>query len=199
MALLTEACRAAAEAVRAYRLMPNHVHLILVPSGVDGLRAALSEGHRRYSRRINFRAGWRGYLRQGRFASTPMYEDHLIVAARYVELNPLRARLAARPEACRWWSGRAHLAGRDDGVVQVQPLLERAPDSAAFLGEGLDDEAHAAMQSAERTGRPLGGADCRRRPRAVVGPCARAPEAQAQAPRCGGGSGEIPVWSAPLA
>jgi putative transposase len=52
--------------------MPNHVHLILVPSDADGPRAALSEAHRRYSRGVNFREGWRGYLLQGRFASAPM-------------------------------------------------------------------------------------------------------------------------------
>ncbi len=39
--LLSESCRAAGTAVWAYCLMPNHVHLILVPSDEDGLRAAL--------------------------------------------------------------------------------------------------------------------------------------------------------------
>ena len=86
--------------------MPNPVHLILVPADAGGLRAALSEAHRRYSRRVNFREGWRGYLWQGRFASTPMDEDHLMAAARYVELNPVRARLAARAADWPWSSAR---------------------------------------------------------------------------------------------
>ena len=92
---------------------------------------------------MNFREGWRGYLWQGRFASTPMDEDRLMAAARYVELNPVRARLAAR----------------DDEVAWVTPLLGRQPDWAAFLEGGLAPEAHAAIRAAERTGRPLGGAD----------------------------------------
>ena len=136
--------------------MPNHVHLILTPSDEDGLRAALGEAHRRYSWRVNSREGWRGYLWQGRFASVPMDEGHLLACARYVELNPVRARLAERAEAWPWSSARAHLAGRDDAVVQAAPLLTRAPDWAAFLAAGLSDAEHRAIQGGERTGRPLG-------------------------------------------
>src|SRR5665213_1418910 len=60
--LLADGCRKANVAVWAYCFMPNHVHLILVPRDEDGLRAALGETHRRYSREVNFREGWRGYL-----------------------------------------------------------------------------------------------------------------------------------------
>jgi putative transposase len=157
--LLAEGCAGAGVAIWAYCLMPNHVHLILVPRDADGLRAALSEAHRRYSRRVNFREGWRGYLWQGRFASAPMDDDRLMAAARYVELNPVRARLSARARDWPWSSARAHLSGRDDGVAVVAPLLERESDWAAFLEAGLSAEAHAAIRSAERTGRPLGGAN----------------------------------------
>jgi len=92
--LLGQSCRAAGVAVWAWCLMPNHVHLILVPSDEGGLRAALGEAHRRYTRRVNFREGWRGHLWQERFHSTPMDEAWLLAAARYVELNPVRAKLA---------------------------------------------------------------------------------------------------------
>jgi putative transposase len=46
----------------AYCLMPNHVHLIAVPKSEDGLRQAIGEAHRRYTRRVNFRERWRGHL-----------------------------------------------------------------------------------------------------------------------------------------
>ncbi len=155
-ALLAEGCRAAGVGIWAYCLMPNHVHLILTPGDADGLRAALSDAHRRYSRRVNFREGWRGYLWQGRFASAPMDDGHLMVAARYVELNPVRAKLAARPSDWPWSSARAHLGGKDDGVVSVAPLLAREPDWANFLAGGLAPSEGAAIRAAERTGRPLG-------------------------------------------
>jgi len=64
--LLAQSCTAAGVAVWAYCLMPNHVHLVLVPRDEDGLRAALGDAHRRYSRAVNSREGWRGYLWQAR-------------------------------------------------------------------------------------------------------------------------------------
>ena len=48
--------------VWAYCLMPNHVHLVVVPEHENSLAAFFSEAHRRYTRRINFREGWRGHL-----------------------------------------------------------------------------------------------------------------------------------------
>jgi putative transposase len=52
--------------VWAYCLMPNHVHLIVVPESEEGLYRAIGEAHRRYTRHVNFREGWRGHLWQGR-------------------------------------------------------------------------------------------------------------------------------------
>ena len=48
--------------VWAYCLMPNHVHIVMVPKEEDGLRATFGEAHRRYTRHINIRKGWRGHL-----------------------------------------------------------------------------------------------------------------------------------------
>ena len=62
-----------------------------------GAGRAIGEAHRRYTRRINFREKWRGYLWQGRFASFVMDEPYLLAAARYVELNPVRAGLRSMP------------------------------------------------------------------------------------------------------
>ena len=73
--------------------MPNHIHMIAVPELEDGLRLAIGEAHRRYTRLVNFREGWRGHLWQGRFASFPMDEIYLLAAALYVERNPVRAGL----------------------------------------------------------------------------------------------------------
>jgi len=72
IALLGEWCRYWHVEVWAYCLMPNHVHLIAVPPTDDGLRRAIGEAHRRYTRRVNFREDWRGHLWQGRFASYPL-------------------------------------------------------------------------------------------------------------------------------
>jgi putative transposase len=155
--LLAEAADRAGAEVWAYCLMPNHVHVILTPSDPDGLRKTLADLHRRYTAHINARNRWTGHLWQGRFGSVAMDEAHLFAAARYVALNPVRARLTAGAGDWPWSSARAHLAGRDDGVVKVAPLLERAGDFAAFLAEPFDeDAAYAALRRAETIGRPLG-------------------------------------------
>jgi putative transposase len=157
-ALLAEACAAAGTAVWGYCLMPNHVHLILVPADEDGLRGALAEAHRRYTRVVNRREGWTGHLWQERFHSYPMDEAHLAACARYVERNPVQASLVRRARDWRWSSARAHLEGCDDDLVRAAPLLERYPDWRALLRERLDDEAAATIERHARTGRPLGPA-----------------------------------------
>src|SRR3989338_246305 len=87
--LVAEWCNRCGVEIWAYCLMPNHVHLITVPDKEDSLAKAIGEAHRRYTRYINFREGWRGHLWQGCFASYPMDDIYLIVAVRYVELNPV--------------------------------------------------------------------------------------------------------------
>ncbi len=155
-ALLAEHCRAAGVTVLAYCFLPTQVHLILVPRDPDGLRAALGETHRRYARHVNARTGHRGLLWRGRFASFPMDETYLLASARFIERAPVRAKLARRARDWRWSSARAHLAGRDDGLVTVRPLLAPARGWGKFLAARPDEAEEMALRAAERVGRPLG-------------------------------------------
>lgn len=154
----------------AWCLMDNHVHLILVPETADGLRAALGEAHRRYTRRVNFREGWRGYLFQGRFASYPMDDAHLIAAVRYVENNPVAARMVGHAEDWPWSSARSHVAGRrvaGDRLTDVAALTAHVPNWRAMLRHGaelgaarVEEEALAeAIEARLRTGRPMAAAE----------------------------------------
>ncbi len=114
--LMTEWCRDQEVEIWSYCLMPNHTHSIAIPSSEDGLRWAIGETHRRYTRRISFREKWRGYLWQARFASFVMDEPYLLAAARYVELNPVRARLVSKAEDWPWSSaGASRGSGRPVG------------------------------------------------------------------------------------
>lgn len=157
-ALLADYAARAGFEIWAWCLMPNHVHLLVLPSVADSLARGLGEAHRRYSRTVNERQGWRGYLWQGRFASCPLDERHVLAAARYIELNPVRARLAERPEDWAWSSARAHLQGMADGVTAPSPLTEQIPDWAGFLAAGLEESEAEALRAGERTGRPVGSA-----------------------------------------
>lgn len=153
--LMAEWCGKCKVSIWAWCLMPNHVHLIAVPESAEGLARAIGEAHRRYTRHINFRHGWRGHLWQDRFASFPMDETYLLAAARYVEMNPVKAGMVRLPEEYPWSSARAHLAGTDDRLVKVGPLLSMVGDWCAFLVMPEEQEVEL-LQRHERSGRPLG-------------------------------------------
>jgi putative transposase len=84
-----------------------------------------------------------------------MDESYLLAAARYIEMNPVAAQLASRPADYPWSSASAHLAGVDDRLVKVEPLLALVPDWAKFLQLTSPEEVET-LQRHERTGRPLG-------------------------------------------
>ena len=157
--LLADSCAAADVACWAWVLMPNHVHLILVPSDADGLRRALAPVHRRYAGRVHAREMRTGHFWQGRFGAVVMDEEHLTAALRYIALNPVRARLAERAQDWPWSSVHAHLAGKSDGLTCVEPALLRYPGFAEFVAAGADEAAFARLRRAESIGRPLGAED----------------------------------------
>ena len=156
--LVADWCGEEGVAIWAYCLMPNHIHLIAVPQTGQGLRRAIGEARRRYTRRINFREKWRGYLWQGRFASFVMDEPHLLAAARYVDLNPVRASLVADAADWPFSSARAHLSACDDRLVEVGAMLAMVADWGAFLDSALPEEQLRELRNHARTGRPLGDA-----------------------------------------
>jgi len=157
--MLRTAVHKAKSEVWAWVLMPNHVHLIVVPSHEDGLRAGIANAHRRYAARINARNQWSGHLWQGRFGSVVMDEAHLYHAFAYVALNPVRAKLVKKAQDWKWSSVHAHLNGMDDGLTTTGPLHERIDDFATFLTDRHDDEDFMALRRSEIVGRPIGSPD----------------------------------------
>jgi len=157
--IAAEAFATAGVEVWAYCLMPNHVHLIAAPSRPEALAQAVGLTHLRYTRQVNLRERWTGYLWQGRFASFPMDEDYLRTCARYVGLNPVRAGLTTRAVDWPWSSVRAHLEGRSDPLLTPGRLAERLGGTmAGFFDLDVDDEARRKLRRASSTGRPLGAA-----------------------------------------
>ncbi len=93
--------------VWAYCLMDNHVHLIVVPGEEDLLARAIGETHKEYTRMINFREKWRGYLWEGRFKSKPiMGEIYVHECLEYLHENPVRAGLVKGVNDYVWSSAR---------------------------------------------------------------------------------------------
>jgi putative transposase len=156
VAALAEACALHGVRCLAWCLMDNHVHLILTPPGGDALRAVLARTHTRHAMRINRLHEASGHLFQGRFASYPMDDAHLIAAARYVENNPVKAGLVAAAGDWRWSSARAHLTGQDDGLTDIAALGRHLGNWRAYLREGAEAGARPTDAADERAGDPDG-------------------------------------------
>ena len=118
----------------SYYRMPNPFHRSAVPVNEESLPKAIGEAHRRYARMINFREGWRGFLWQGRFKSYPLGEHYVLAAARYIEQNPVRAKLVKEAWEYPWSSARAHVEGEDDSLVKARAILAIVGDGNKFLG-----------------------------------------------------------------
>ncbi len=154
--LMATWCRQERVEVWAYCLMSNHVHLVAVPENEQGLARAIGEAHRRYTVRVNQRENWRGYLWQGRFSSYPLDEQYLLAAVRYIELNPVRARLVEQPWQYAWSSATAHVRKRDDVLVKVKPMLGRVADWREYLRTESGSTDAEILRRHLRSGRPLG-------------------------------------------
>jgi putative transposase len=143
----------------AYCLMPNHVHLILVPSREDGLHRAIGSVHGQYAQLINKLRDQKGHFWQGRFFSSPLDSDYFVNAVRYVELNPVRAGLVARAEDFSWSSAAAHCGIRGDPLVDSRPrsiLFAGIADWSGWLAEGVAEDSIAVLRKHARQNLPCG-------------------------------------------
>ena len=86
--------------ILAWCLMSNHVHFVAVAERDDSLSVLMRRVHGRYAQMVNARRLRSGHLWQNRFYSCALSPTHLRRALCYVERNPVRAGLAARPERC---------------------------------------------------------------------------------------------------
>jgi putative transposase len=95
--------------VYAFCLMTNHVHLLVAPEEIAGLGQLMKRLAGRQTRYHNRLEGRTGTLWESRYKSSPVdTDDYLLACTRYIELNPVRARMVATPEDYRWSSCRYH-------------------------------------------------------------------------------------------
>jgi len=151
--------------VLAFCLMTNHVHLVLQPGDdPSALGKLMKRLAGRQTRHVNRRAGRRGTLWESRYKSSPIETDrYLLACCRYVELNPLRARMVSAPEDYAWSSVRQRL-GLEPAWVDRDPSFEALARSPAersrryrrFLNEAVDPEERDMIRSAARRGQLTG-------------------------------------------
>ncbi|WP_415809132.1 transposase, partial [Ectopseudomonas alcaliphila] len=102
--------------VYAYCLMTNHVHLLLAPgeaiAGLGQLMKALAARATRYRNRLEGRTGT---LWESRYKSSVVESDtYLLACCRYIELNPVRARMVAEAGDYPWSSYRTRVTDQSD-------------------------------------------------------------------------------------
>ena len=105
-----------------YCLMTNHVHLLIKVGKDDTLSRAMHWISSRFSRRFNALAVRRGHIWEGRFRSTLIEEDsYFFRCMAYIDLNPVRAKMAVTPIEYRW-SGHRALRDENGGVLDLHQL-----------------------------------------------------------------------------
>jgi REP-associated tyrosine transposase len=165
---LAAASRENGLAVHAYVLMTNHVHLLVTPETAASLPRTMQSLGRRYVRHINARRHRTGTLWEGRYRAAPIDTDaYFISCCRYIELNPVRARMVDHPRQYRWSSYRAHADGKADALAAFHPVWRRLGRSVearqdAYRGlikEKLDPVFLGALRAATNGGWALGGED----------------------------------------
>ena len=163
---LGEAAQRYEVAIHAYVLMSNHFHLLATPADESGLPSLMQSLGRRYVRVFNNRHGRTGTLWEGRYKATIIEsERYLIACMAYIELNPVRAGMAAHPQDYLW-SSYAHQAGiGHDPLITPHSLywaLGNTPFSreAAYRGiveAGLGSDQVSGFTQATLKGWALGG------------------------------------------
>jgi putative transposase len=161
--LLKFHCEEHAVRIAGYCLMGNHVHLLAIPAGVDGLARALGRTHNEYARWINVTRCRVGHVWQNRFFSCVLDESHQWEALRYAELKPVRAGLAGTPSDWHWSSATAHVSGWDgSGLLDFSDWSQRWSPAGwrEALDRGIADaDLLQRIRESTRTGRPLGSED----------------------------------------
>lgn len=155
--LLRQLCKEHDVRVLAYCLMTNHVHLVATPSTEESLNLAIGRTHFLYAQYVNRLHGRSGHLWQGRFHSCPMDDNYTLAAVRYVERNPVRARMTRLPWTYRWSSAGAHTGGPDaSGLLDLETwrALTGRTDWKDELVNGADDTEQT-IRLSTCTGRPL--------------------------------------------
>jgi len=127
---LTEQAVTESVQVHAYVLMTNHVHLLMTPATDRGPSLLMKGLGQRYVQHVNRTYSRTGTLFEGRFRSSIIEADtYLFACQRYIELNPVRARMANQPGDYPWSSHGANALGHADPVVTPHPLYRALHDS----------------------------------------------------------------------
>ena len=147
--------------ILGYCIMSNHVHFIVMPKEEDSLSSVFQIAHTRYSQYFNKKIHALGHLWQGRFYSCVLGDRHLIATARYIERNPVRAKIAKKPTDYIWSSAKSHSDISHKDMIDTSPLFKYIEVEQGswkeFINKPDEPDEVAMIRKYTMTGRPLGG------------------------------------------
>jgi len=164
-ALLDTGCK-----LHAYVLMDNHVHLLTTPPKIGAVARLMQKLGRGYVGQFNARHRRTGTLWEGRYkASLVDSESYVLHCHRYIDLNPVRARMTDDPTTFPWSSCASHCSLRQEAILSPHPqytTLAATPEARAeayrqLLHEALSDDDLKAIRTYLQQQRALGRDDFR--------------------------------------
>ena len=147
--------------VHAYVLMTNHVHLLMTPGHKHSASRMMQNLGRCYVQAFNRIHGRTGTLWEGRFRSFPIATvKYLFAVYQYIELNPVRARIAKSPDEYPWSSYRTNALGAPNAIVQPreewlglgQTEEERCERYRQLFNTALDESVIAEIRASIKSG-----------------------------------------------
>ena len=157
--------------IHAYVLMTNHIHLLITPRQENGIAKLMQSVGIQYVRYFNGRHSRTGTLWEGRYRATLIDSDRYLLACyRYIELNPIRARLVSHPAEYQWSSYAANARGTPDRLISPHALylnlgrdaIARQAAYQALFRSSIDEATLHAIRSATNTSWALGSESFRR-------------------------------------
>jgi len=148
---INEYARNNSVSILAYCLMNNHVHFIAIPNEETSLAKLFNNTHARYSQYLNRQRNLKGHLWQGRFYSCILDDAHLYRAIRYVENNPVRAKIVKKAWEYKWSSAPDHTREREKPLIRLKTTQDRG-DWREYLQE---DDSQLVEEVRRKTNRGL--------------------------------------------
>ena len=159
LALIQKYAREFKTEILAYCLMLNHVHFVAIPHEKECFSKTFSVAHMRYSHYYNAKQKTKGHLWQGRFYSCVLDEHHTLAAIRYIERNPVRARLVDKPWEWEWSSAATHTYGKKSAIIlyDISKIIGlEHKDWQGFLDNCEPPGSIKEIKACTRGGRPFG-------------------------------------------
>ena len=128
--------------------MTNHIHMLITPNEKDSVSALMKHVNQRYVRHVNRIYERTGTLWEGRYRSCLTLSDSYALACyRYIELNPVRAKMVDHPTHYRWSSYSANAEGWYSSIVSPHSIYlalgtngaQRRQQYRALVQSGLDE------------------------------------------------------------